>query len=668
MIEVDLQELARRESERVEWKENVADIASLVQTAVAFSNDFSNLGGGYIVCGAREGKDKDGFQKVTLVGLTADRFAEIEKHALAHCRDRVDPPIVPLIAEVPLPSPSERRVLVFIVPATSYAHSYKSDSKEASKYFIRVSRDTIEARNGLLRELLVRKGALEPWDRRPNNSATAADIDLVLLRDTLQEMGVWDGSKGIEDYLSPKMALSPFAPSLIASATPPRPRNYTLLLFSRAPTKFFPGAFTIFSVYPGTDRSENVAERLDISGPVIDQTRKVLERMNTQLYTVFDKTSAAPNLQKYPARALQEAVVNAIVHRDYENDQPTRITVFSDRIEILSPGALPRAIDKQQFVHGKSAPYWRNQSLAYFFSKTQLAQAEGQGIPTILRTMHDAGCPDPIFQFLEESVTCVLPAHPRHKQMRQLHEIEQQIVLGDAQQAIDALELILRNDPYNYRAIELYCEAANALRKPDLVLSFVRQTKIDLSKFHSGSQILLAETLLSVTNSKDAKEFANSLLAQVSHSRVEENELRRIAIGIRKLGDDARAMRFIDEMMQKVPNLQNSAPLLEIRAKAKIQLAKRCMNSARKGRLSGKLRARAWDECRRFIDEADRDLQAALDNATGTMLRQYIEDDISFLQRMKDWAKKPSGYVRGGNHKRFHGKPRPSGGSGSGPA
>jgi ATP-dependent DNA helicase RecG len=42
---IDLNELARRESERVEWKENVADIEDVLRTAVAFANDYSNLGG-----------------------------------------------------------------------------------------------------------------------------------------------------------------------------------------------------------------------------------------------------------------------------------------------------------------------------------------------------------------------------------------------------------------------------------------------------------------------------------------------------------------------------------------------------------------------------------------------------------------------------------------------
>ncbi|HEX4965054.1 MAG TPA: ATP-binding protein [Thermoanaerobaculia bacterium] len=57
-------------------------------------------------------------------------------------------------------------------------------------------------------------------------------------------------------------------------------------------------------------------------------------------------------------------------------------------------------------------PLWRNQSLAWFLSRL-LAQAEGQGIQTIRRTMKAAGCPPPRFEATEVSVTCILRAHPR---------------------------------------------------------------------------------------------------------------------------------------------------------------------------------------------------------------------------------------------------------------
>lgn len=106
-------------------------------------------------------------------------------------------------------------------------------------------------------------------------------------------------------------------------------------------------------------------------------------------------------------------MVNALAHGDYELVDPTRITSYRDRIEFISPGPLPVGIALEDLRTRDVAPRWRNQALAWFLARLQLAQAEGQGIQTIRSTMKAAGCPPPIFDASEVSVTCVLRAHPR---------------------------------------------------------------------------------------------------------------------------------------------------------------------------------------------------------------------------------------------------------------
>src|SRR3954469_730335 len=98
---IDLNALLVRESEQVEWKDGVADPEDVVATLSAFANDWSNLGGGYVVCGAAESKDAHGFPAVDVVGLTAARLKEIEGRVFAGCRDRVSPSIAPLVHEIP---------------------------------------------------------------------------------------------------------------------------------------------------------------------------------------------------------------------------------------------------------------------------------------------------------------------------------------------------------------------------------------------------------------------------------------------------------------------------------------------------------------------------------------------------------------------------------------
>lgn len=153
---IDLQELSRRESEQIEWKENVADIDDVVRTLSAFANDLQNLGGGYVVCGAREDRDVHGFPALVRTGLDAARLHELEGKVLTRCREQVSPQIAPLIEQLATDA-EDRRLLVFIQPATEQARTFRSKS-DGGKHWIRVRGHTIEARNGLLRELLVRKG------------------------------------------------------------------------------------------------------------------------------------------------------------------------------------------------------------------------------------------------------------------------------------------------------------------------------------------------------------------------------------------------------------------------------------------------------------------------------------------------------------------------------
>ena len=419
---VDLDHLARRESEQTEWKENVADVNDVVATLSAFANDLQNLGGGYVVCGAREEKDAHGFPRLVQVGLTSARLKEVENTVLARCRDRVSPPITPLVEEIETDDP-QRRILVFLQPATGSAQTFRRDH-DGAKHFVRVSRSTIEARNGILKDLLVRKGALEPWDRRPCNAATVSDIDLLTLRDALQRMGVFTLDRGVEPYLVEGVQLSPFVPSLCIAEPLSgvlRPRNYAVLLFGREPQRFIPGAYAIYSAYPGLDRTDPVSRRFEIPGTLLDQARRLQELLDAEAVTLFDKTNLkAPNAEKYPRRAFQEAMVNALAHRDYELVDPARFTSYRDRIEFISPGPLPVGVNLTDLRTRTVNPRWRNQALAWFLSRLQLAQAEGQGIQTIRSTMKAVGCPPPEFDATEVTVTCVLRAHPRFESARRV--------------------------------------------------------------------------------------------------------------------------------------------------------------------------------------------------------------------------------------------------------
>jgi predicted HTH transcriptional regulator len=231
---IDLKELAVRESEQVEWRKNVADEDDVVATICAFANDLANLGGGYVVCGAEETQDEHGFAKVEMVGLDAQTLKRVEGKVIKLCRDRVDPRIAPRVVELPHEDPA-RRIMVFVVPASPKAHVFRRRD-DAGAYYVRVSRETIEARNRILREMLTRKGDIEPWDRQPCATAGVEDLDLLVLREALNRMGVFDKKEGVERYVSDTVKIDEFCPPLCAREPLTgtlRPRNFAMLLFGK---------------------------------------------------------------------------------------------------------------------------------------------------------------------------------------------------------------------------------------------------------------------------------------------------------------------------------------------------------------------------------------------------------------------------------------------------
>jgi predicted HTH transcriptional regulator len=643
---INLNNLLVRESEQVEWKENVADTDDVVAALSAFANDWANLGGGYVVCGAAETKDGHGFPSIDIVGLPAQRLKEIEGKVLAGCRDRVSPSIAPLVHEL-LTADESRRVLVFVMAASQRAHTFRRGA-EGGKYYVRISRETREARDGILRELLVRKNEVEPWDRRVCPTATTNDLDLVALRDALQRMNVFDPQRGLDDYLSDTRSLSSFVPPLCGRdplSGQLRPRNYAMLLFGRQVQAHIPGAYSLVSIYPGTDRSEPHAERHELDGTIIEQARRSIDILGVQSFIAFDKTDERlPNALKYPRQALTEAVVNALAHRDYELYDPARTTIFTDRIEIVSPGSLPIGVKLETLREGRSSPKWRNQSLAWFLSRLQLAQAEGQGIPTIFRSMREEGCPDPIFDADEARVTCTLPAHPRHALAREYREIEEAISLGEFQSAKARVIALLADDGMNARAVQLLAEVSGALSEPNLVRTYLTENEANVFGLPPRTLVQLAEALtLQGDPTRQDFDAARRLYMHASKGLISEREVRKVAYGLSKAGDDHAAVAFVDKQLNEHPEWKENPYLLQARGNSYIGMAKQCTRTARREGLPPQSKKRAWDDCRRFIELARKDLTGALQSAD-PVLRQTVQKNLDFADGL--WRTAASGSGR----------------------
>lgn len=633
---IDLSALALRESEQVEWKENVADEEDVVATLVAFANDRSNLGGGYVVCGVRETKDEHGFPRIEVLGLLAEDFKRVEGKVLSICQERVSPSLAPRVEELPTADPA-RRVLVFVMPQTGRAHQFQRRDGHTHHY-VRISSRTTRARNGVLLDLLTLRGELAPWDRRPCVGARTSDLDLLALRDTLQRIDRYDAQSGVEPYLSDDRVIHALVPPLCVReplSEQLRPRNFAVLLFGREAQRWIPGAYTLFSIYPGTDRSEAHAERHELTGTLIDQARRLLELLDVQSYTAFDKTDPTrPNAVKYPKRALHEAAINALAHRSYEEVHPTRVTVFADRIEIESPGPLPTGIDRDAWREGKAGAKWRNQALAWILGRLQLAQGEGQGIPTILRSMQEEGCPPARFEADESSVRCVLPAHPRHALARTHRAVEEALALGDFDVAWTRLAPLMAADPLNTRTLLLFAELQRINRDPAPVRDFLGKFEASLPALPGRVLLALADALPSEEDPHDR--LKRRLLELAASATYELRDARRLALELKRHVGPTRALAFLDDQLARHPEWSQDPGMTQLHGDALIGQARRCEQTAKDRDNPPRTRQRAWRECQRFLDDAERQLRRAMSLAPEPPLAAQIERNLEFLATMRE--------------------------------
>ena len=415
-----------------------------------------------------------------------------------------------------------------------------------------------------------------------------------------------------------------------------------MLLFGRDPQRFIPGLISLFSIYPGRDRSDIHAERHELVGTVVEQSRRLNELLDVQSFTTFDKSNqTGPNSVKYPKRALYEATGNALAHRDYEEIDPTRVTVFEDRIEILSPGSLPFGVNVDKFRAGEAAPRWRNQALAWFFNRLQIAQAEGQGIPTILRAMREEGCPPPLFDVDDARVLCVLPAHPRYALMREMRAIEQDLAIGDWLEAQRAVADLLERDPNNLRALQLFAEIHASLRDPVPVMELLAKRGNDTAALPRDVLVQFGEALLSGHETSDEQRLrAQRLLAQAAIGRLEEQELRRIAVAMIRSREQKGAIQLMDSYAREHPEVEHSASFHQLRGDALTGMANKCFSNARRSRVPQAARERSWTQFDQYIGEADTHLERALSISAEASLTAVIKRNKVYLSELQERAQR----------------------------
>lgn len=111
--------------------------------------------------------------------------------------------------------------------------------------------------------------------------------------------------------------------------------------------------------------------------------------------------------ESIPEVAFREAIANALIHRLWDSKRNIQVSMFEDRIEVLSPGGLPSEITKEEFL-GKHGSILRNRIIGNIFFRLNLVEIFGTGIYRI-RQAYENSVSQPTFQISEHSILIILP-------------------------------------------------------------------------------------------------------------------------------------------------------------------------------------------------------------------------------------------------------------------
>lgn len=179
-----------------------------------------------------------------------------------------------------------------------------------------------------------------------------------------------------------------------------------LMTFSKYPQGYFPQLCITAVSLPGTEQGtvgvdgERFIDNKRITGAIPDMLEEAVEfvRKNSRTKTIIDDNGHRADKPEYPIKAVREAILNALVHRDYSihtENVPIRIEMYRDRMEITNSGGLYGKISIDAL--GKIRPETRNAALANMLELLKITENRYSGIPTMRSEFANAGLPAPVF-------------------------------------------------------------------------------------------------------------------------------------------------------------------------------------------------------------------------------------------------------------------------------
>jgi len=357
-----MQILAQGEDSRNQFKKDINNIDAIAIELIAFSN---TLGGNIFI-----GVNDDG----VIAGLSSDDIRRINQLLSNAASQNVKPAINPLTDIVTI---DKQRILIIAVPKGLN----KPYQDKNGTIWVKNGADKRKATSREEIQCLFQNSGMIHADITPATGMTVADLDMPYFREFFQKRygESLDNQKIPLDQTMNNLNLGGGGALNLTSA----------MLFAQSPSNRLPSYIVKAAVFPGESISTaSYIDSRDITGKMSDIFQKTVGFVLSNIKQIQGEQGVnslgIPEIHKI---VFEELITNALVHRDYFILAPIRVFIFTDRIEIISPGHLPNNLTIANIKAGNSNT--RNPVLASFAYQILPYRGFGSGILRALENYQD---------------------------------------------------------------------------------------------------------------------------------------------------------------------------------------------------------------------------------------------------------------------------------------
>ena len=362
------QRIAQGENATTEFKENFDQ--EVIETAAAFAN----TDGGTILIGVSDSGE--------IRGIT------IGKETLRNWSNRLAQATEPrVVIEIESVAVEEKSVVLIHITESSI----KPVSVKGRCYKRVGNSNRVMSPQEIVQMHLNATG--QTWDQLLVTRAGLDDID--------QKKVEWylTRRETIRNVSKPQdMNMAAFLKNIKGISDDGTPTHAGLLFFSKHPLlRFFHNAQLRVVRFKGTSVTHPVLDRLDCGETLWENVDTAEEFIRRNIRLLSFRTSRSfqrDDKFEYPLNALREAIINALIHRNYQETADVRVFIFDNRVEVISPGTFPEGVSPDEPTHKPVNP-----TLSQFMFDVGFIERYGAGIRMMQKLCREWGNKEPRYEF-----------------------------------------------------------------------------------------------------------------------------------------------------------------------------------------------------------------------------------------------------------------------------